>query len=360
MLLGAQCPGLEVRAIHRGFHPHEVTARGLLASRGTTLHWLTDGGALPIAGLPTPNRHVARLPWVGPALRLGIQTARALGDDAIIAATQKGCWRGQTSPGEPIRWSCVLPFDAASHTTRRGLLVHGERVWLTEYARNPRRTRPIRLWRSDDGGRHFESIFRFSPGKIRHIHFIQRDPFTGDLWLGTGDNDAECGLYRSTDAGASWGLVHGGSQHFRAVGLAFLPDAIVWGTDAGRDAGHVRNQIIRLERSGGQPQQLCWLQGPAHGIGVAPDGDVWLATGVEGGANEHDSRVHVWHGRGGHSWTEVASFARGLQPLRGQYAIGHFADGHPQQEHMWLGLRGVLAGDVLTLEIARTTAPSQP
>ena len=315
------------------------------------------------------NRHVARLPWVGPALRLGVHVARELPDGALLAITSGTCWRGEPHPnaeaasdaatrvatGASRRWTATLPLTGFRRPARGGVLVDGADVWLAQYDLNPRRDRPIRLWRSDDAARSFHEIYRFEAGDVRHIHFIQRDPFTADLWLGTGDTDAESRLFRSTAGGDTWQEVAGGSQRYRATGLAFTAEAIIWGTDAGSDAGAYRNRILRLDRASQQIEEVCWLQGPVHGLCATASGDLLVVTGLEGGANEVDRRVHVWQSRDSRRWQEVASFAGGLQPRRAQYGVGYFPVGQHLSDTIWLGLRGVLAGDVLTLEATLRT-----
>ena len=40
---------------------------------------------------------------------------------------------------------------------------------------------------------------------VRHIHFVNYDHYEKCLWLGTGDEDFECKLYRSIDNGKYMG-----------------------------------------------------------------------------------------------------------------------------------------------------------
>ena len=38
----------------------------------------------------------------------------------------------------------------------------------------------------------YEVLFQFNNNSVRHIHTVQPDPYTGLLWVSTGDEDAEC------------------------------------------------------------------------------------------------------------------------------------------------------------------------
>ena len=99
---------------------------------------------------------------------------------------------------------------------------------------------------------------------------------------------------------------------------------------------------------------MAWLQGPTHGVTATKDGAIWLTTGVEGGHNELDRRVHIWQSADDMQWRELASFAAGMQPRRAQYAVAHFPAGAPMGDDIWMGLRGVMAGDVVAIRARRS------
>lgn len=65
----------------------------------------------------------------------------------------------------------------------------------------------------------------------RHMHVLVEDPFTGDLYLGTGDGDREAGIYRSTDKGKSFSYVGGGNQTWRTLSFIFTDSCIYWDND---------------------------------------------------------------------------------------------------------------------------------
>lgn len=79
---------------------------------------------------------------------------------------------------------------------------------------------------------------------VRHIHAVQVDPYTGEIWVTTGDRDYECHIGRLD--GMTFDPVGGGSQDWRAVELAFTPQAVLWGVDCGYRS---TNPILRLDRS---------------------------------------------------------------------------------------------------------------
>ncbi len=350
MLLGAKIPGLEILSVHRGLSVHALAYDRVWASRGGRLYTRAlAGGPWQLQDrLPEPawQRLAGRSAFVGQTLRLGIHGVLPLANRAQLVVATGKLWRVQDG-----RWQDVLRFDFRKPARLGVLRTREGKVLCAEYTLNPRRDRPIRLWRSDDDARSFRQVFAFPAGQVRHMHFIQQDPVDGALWLGTGDRDAESALWRSTDNGESWQVVGQGDQKWRAIGLAFLPDSVIWGTDAGSDAGRFQNLALRWDRQTQSLTTLGELQGPVHGVTDLSDGRVLLSTGCEGGVNELDQRVHLWIFDPATGLREIASFAAGLQPKRAQYPVLHFAQGQAISDRIWLVGRGWLAGALVSLEV---------
>jgi hypothetical protein len=125
----------------------------------------------------------------------------------------------------------VLP-TAVSH--------HGGTTYLGEYPLSPERA--PRVLRSSDHGRTWETAV--SLPEVRHVHAVQRDPFTDDVWVTTGDSDSASRIGRLREGRLE--VVGGGSQAWRAVQLAFTESSVLWGMDC---AYADRNRIFRLPRA---------------------------------------------------------------------------------------------------------------
>lgn len=65
----------------------------------------------------------------------------------------------------------------------------------------------------------------------RHIHLIKVDPYTGDVYFGTGDHDSHAMIRRSTDQGKTFQLIGLGSQEYRTLGIWFTENYIYWNMD---------------------------------------------------------------------------------------------------------------------------------
>lgn len=118
-----------------------------------------------------------------------------------------------------------------------GLCVTDEHLYVGEY---PLDDVQPRILQSPDGG---ETWTTAATPDARHVHAVTIDPFTGDRWVTTGDGDDESMLGRLTGNGIE--TVGTGSQLWRAVDLAFTPDAVLWGMDC---PYATENRLLRLER----------------------------------------------------------------------------------------------------------------
>lgn len=131
-------------------------------------------------------------------------------------------------------------------------------VFFGEYSINLDHKNETKLYRSTDNAMSFQTVLTF-PKTVRHIHFIKYDPYEKCLWLGTGDADIECYLMRSFDNGDTWETVGTGSQDWRAIGVCFTKDALIWGTDAGSVPD--QNHIIRMDRETRQIEVVANAEG---------------------------------------------------------------------------------------------------
>lgn len=78
----------------------------------------------------------------------------------------------------------------------------------------------------------------------RHHHVLCKDPYTNDIYLGTGDLDDESKIMRSTDGGKTFYEVGSGSQVWRTLTLMYTGNFIYWGTDSSSP-----QYLSRLDRS---------------------------------------------------------------------------------------------------------------
>lgn len=197
-------------------------------------------------------------------------------------------------------------------------------IFFAEYLLNPNRDHKINLYRSKDNGMSFQIVKTWPEGDIRHLHFVKWDEYERCLWLGTGDygeNGKENRLYKSTDNGDSWELVGQYSQDWRAIGVCFTPDALLWGTDAGSCPDTVH--FVKMDRKTNKLEVLADLEGPCHGCASYKDGRSFYSTGVEGGENEKDNYARLKEYRNG-KLTDLWKLEKDIWPLILQYGVMRF------------------------------------
>jgi len=78
----------------------------------------------------------------------------------------------------------------------------------------------------------------------RHIHIVTVDPYTGYLWVGTGDEDIHSKILFSPDYGESFQILGMGSQEWRTLSIWFTEDYIYWNMDS-----HEPQKIFRIPRA---------------------------------------------------------------------------------------------------------------
>lgn len=79
----------------------------------------------------------------------------------------------------------------------------------------------------------------------RHIHVVAVDPYTGHVWVGTGDSDMHSKLLYSDDKGETFKLVGMGSQSWRTLSIWFTEQYVYWNMDTHRCG----QSIWRIPRS---------------------------------------------------------------------------------------------------------------
>lgn len=159
-------------------------------------------------------------------------------------------------------WKMVRQLPSSSGSM--GILpcafsIHGDSIYVGEYPLNST-NRPRVLTTPIDGST-WETIATLD---ARHIHSVQVDPFTDNLWVTTGDADDESRIAILSDGKLN--VVGGGSQLWRAVEIAFTPSMVLWGTDSPFSSSNHIVGIRRNELGNRKPETtvLHELQSPIY------------------------------------------------------------------------------------------------
>jgi hypothetical protein len=168
--------------------------------------------------------------------------------------------------------------------TRNGRIIYGE------YFRNSVRE-PVRLYASDDDGQSWYVLHEFPAGDIRHVHGLAEDPYTGHLFLMTGDLDFESRIAETSDGGKSFRTIGTGSQSWRTCDLLFTREAVLWSVDSGH-LGYPG--IWRWDRASEKAECIAELDGASE-FGTLIEDDLSLFTVCRNGFEcEWDEHPSLW------------------------------------------------------------------
>jgi len=110
--------------------------------------------------------------------------------------------------------------------------INENEVLFGEYFNNPGRGK-VAIFKFTKENLTWSKLYEFPSGQIRHIHSVQKDSYTGRLWVCVGDEDNEAMIGWLDDECVNVSPIGTGSQIWRACQLVFSEDALFWGTDTG-------------------------------------------------------------------------------------------------------------------------------
>lgn len=267
---------------------HRGTAFGLLhRAGGTKLYRSRDEGRTwrPLAELP-----------------FRIDLISVLSNDTLIASliTDSHITTLFRSADHGRSWKQVFRFKSKYGTlTPHSVTDNGRYVYVASYNRFPDSNNHTNwVWRSADDGRTW-SVVRETKNHA-HVHFVQANPYTGDVYVGYGDSDTAAAIERSTDNGRTWEVVC--PQVFpivspspcRVVDMDFDPSGFaIWGQD--QRTGFIMrfdlrdltlDQLTRIPGASYSTFRLSrsvWLVGVAHEPFPGADPNVYLYASNDGG-----------------------------------------------------------------------------
>ena len=163
-------------------------------------------------------------------------------------------------------------------------------LFMGEYYLNVNRT-PVRIFSSYNKGQSWDTAFIFKPGEIRHIHSIQKDPFSNRSWICTGDLDEESMIAWSDDNFISLNPLGKGGGMWRSCQLVFTPDYIYWGTDT---TDNDISGIYRWNRKTNKTVKLYSIKGLIFYSTILHDGTIVMSTNRAGRSNEEDNKTRLF------------------------------------------------------------------
>lgn len=169
--------------------------------------------------------------------------------DIFYSQSEKNWVLDYTTKGRGVRNSFTYIYDSISLTTHlftHDYSVTGQDTFPHSVYRKTITPTKISQWNkvftfySKDQWAQNKTLFP----SCRHIHTVVSDPFTGHIWIGTGDLDQHSHIYYSDDNGATWKHVGMGSQEWRVLSIWFTEGYVYWSMDTSAPS----QRIFRINR----------------------------------------------------------------------------------------------------------------
>lgn len=177
-------------------------------------------------------------------------------------------------------------------------------VYFGEYFGNPEKD-AVNVYRYTPGADRIEVAHTFSPGEIRHIHGIYRDPFDESLVCLTGDDPSECRMLRTRNGFSTIELIGQGDESWRAVSAIFDHDMIYYGTDA----EYRTNTIYRFDRLTGDRSELGNVSGTVF-YSLTFGGGKFFTTTAENAPSQVENVAALWRLTENDQLTRVVSYPK--------------------------------------------------
>ena len=315
---------------------HYASELGLVTSRANVIVCTLEGIGRLKFRIPHPDWRRVALPS-----RL-LRRLLRLDKCNVVPIERNGNWEGLIV----IRYGKAYHIDLVSKQVKETLTLRQSRntlhqavcvtnsggIFWGEYGRNNERA-SVPVYRSGDGGRSWEVVFEFPPGKARHVHGCFWDPYEQKVWVCTGDFKGENWILRSSEGFEQVDWLGDGSQAWRTCHLLFTAETVYWGMDSPLET----SCICRLDRKTGRMDKIHPLPGPVWYSKALADGWFLMATSVEKGLGVKDNHAHILASADGETWLEVhrVSKDRWRMPLFKNGVIT-FADGEQTSDRFYL------------------------
>lgn len=258
--------------------------------------------------------------------RLGVQDMVPLADGTLVAIAKGMICRAEPSKGI-LRETCRVPRGS-----RPLFLCHAghNTLFWGEYFGNEKRE-ALHIYGSEDGGRHFEPVYTFPAGSIRHVHGLFYDPYEDKIWVTTGDLEHEAAIWFTDKSFQSLQQVLGGSQQQRAVQLLFTKQFVYYGTDIPEE----QNYLYRLERKTGKVERLQAVDSSVF-YSCRVGSYLFFSTVVEPSRVNTTRDACIWGSADGESWQIIARFRKDIWSMKYfQYGQIRFPSGQNLSKYLW-------------------------
>lgn len=174
-------------------------------------------------------------------------------------------------------------------------------VLIGDYGKNNERG-PVNIYRRSTETGKWSVVYTFPAGKVRHIHGLFSDAENSCVYIATGDEDSESGIWKATQNFKCVEPLLLGKQQYRCCQIFPMKNEIIFLTDAPSEKNHIYIYSNNTLSQGPQIDGTC-IYGVSAGnvfIGsttVEPDFkpknkfDYWLSNKAGSGINDNITRL---------------------------------------------------------------------
>jgi hypothetical protein len=308
---------------------HYVEGETVFASIGNTVYCSLDGGGEWAKLFSFPLRLIERLKCgtriTRRLFRCGVRHLIRIDENTVVCWAFGGVFRYDLPQKRLTRSAAVFPGSRPLNICHAG----GGTLFVGEYRSNPERS-AVHVFTSSDSGLTWSVAWEFD--SVRHIHGVHHDPYTGHIWIATGDEDNECGIWVTTDRFKTVRLITGGTQQARAIQLIFTEDHVYFGSDT----PYEQNWLYRLRRQDLQIERLQPVDGSVF-YGCKVGNRLFFSTVCEPSKVNLSREAAVWESCDGTNWRPLVKFRKDFLPFKlFKYGQIRFPEGSGRHDTLWI------------------------
>ncbi len=204
-------------------------------------------------------------------------------DEALISMNT-GIYRTNCRTGAYTHENVPVQGKPLAAAVLQGIIGFENSVVIGDYTSNPER-KPVSLYQRDGVG-NWRCAYTFPAGKVRHIHGVFANQKAQTVYILTGDEDGESGIWQAEDNFKTVKPLLIGSQQYRACQMIASGDQVLYMTDAPSE----KNAIYQV--ANGHAEKLAELEGTCI-YGAVVDGIGVFSTTCEPDAHAKN-RLDYW------------------------------------------------------------------
>lgn len=257
-----------------------------LYSNGPVLYVSTGLGekeryinVIPVGGV---RRIIGRSKLIARLLRLQVRCGIFV-NETLALISYKGaiyyvdCTTGEIRQEHRFRAEMNNPLSFTKVSDVAGF---DDGIYYGEYYLNKHK-KDVNIYRRSEDG-HWDCVYTFLPGSIYHIHAIVPDKYNDCVYVLSGDEDSESGIWRCKNGFSEVEPLIKGSQSFRACVALPMAKGIIYATDTPLE----QNYLYLYDYQSKKAKKIMEVDGPCIYGRCISEHELIFATSVE-----PDSRI---------------------------------------------------------------------